>query len=51
MRNNSEIILNLDQWFRCCLKEFLSLVALMFSITSYAILAESLMGKINLKLF
>ena len=28
-----KVILNLDQWFRCCLKDFLfrALVALMFS--------------------
>ena len=45
-----EIILNFDEWFRCCLKDFLSraLAALM---TIYAILVDGIMGNIPVKSF
>ena len=49
-----EIILNLDQWFRCCLKDFLSgtLATLVFgSGTIYAIFVEGIMGHIHVMLF
>ena len=48
-----ENILNLDHWFRCHLKDFLSraLAALQFDRTIYAILAEGIMGNIHVKLF
>ena len=46
-----EIILNLDQWFRgrFCLKDFFSRAQ--WTGTIYAILVESIMGNIHVKLF
>ena len=42
-----KIILNLDLWFRCRLKDFLSGVR---NGTIYAILVEGIMGNIHVKL-
>ena len=54
-RNNSKIILNLDQWFRrCCLKDFLSgaLAALLFCGTNHLCNFEiDIMGNIHEKLY
>ena len=50
-----EIILNLGQWFRCCLKDFLSgaLVGppVQWSGMIYAILKEGIMWNIHVKLY
>ena len=45
-----EIILNLGQWFRCRLKDFLS-GALAALLIIYAILKEDIIGNIYVKLF
>ena len=50
--NFFEIILDLDQWFRrCFLKTFFYLGPLERSGTICAILVESIMGNIHVKLF
>ena len=48
MRNKSVnlIILNLAQWFRCCLNDFLS-----GALTIYANLKEGIMGNLHVKLY